>query len=358
MENAPAQKRFSLRGFTSLLLMGLFLVLGFSGAMLYGSPRGRVANWTDWTLLGLGKEQWEGIHLNGSVLFLVVAVLHLTLNWRPFWGYVKKRAGLGLNRKVELALATAITAGIVVGTLYQVPPFRTVVDWRHGIKDYWERRTARAPVPHAEEFTLAEFAGHIRLSVDETAEALRQEGYDVADDTITLAELAGSKAVPPSQVLADIRKHYPQAGSLEGTGGGGRGAGRGMGRGMGLGRGMGHGGGQALGPGARSGSGCAAEAGECSDGDPAAADACTKDDDQVNCPGDAGRCATSDVHGPGPGGGQGFGRGQSLGLGPGQGHGQGRGQGQGFGQGGGRGMGRGYGRGLGSDARPADRDAD
>ena len=355
MEDARARKRYSLRGFTSLLLMGLFLVLGFSGAMLYGSPRGRVAHWTDWTLLGLGKEQWEGIHLNGSVLFLLVAVLHLTLNWRPFWGYLKKRAGLGLNRKAELALATAITAGVVVGTLYQVPPFKSVVDWRHGLKDYWEGRTARAPVPHAEEFTLAEFAGQIRLSTDEAIEALRQEGYEVAAPTITLAELAGTKAVPPSRILADIQKHFPEAGSFQGNGGagqGGHGAGRGMG--MGLGRGMGRGGGQGLGPQAHSASGCDAEAGECSDCDSAARDACTKDADQVNCPGDAGPCATSDAHGPGPGGGQGFGRGQGLGLGPGQGHGQGRGQGRGFGQGAGRGMGRGYGRGLGQEAGPAD----
>ena len=346
MENAPAQKRFSLRGFTSLLLMGLFLVLGFSGAMLYGSPRGRVANWTDWTLLGLGKEQWEGIHLNGSVLFLVVAVLHLTLNWRPFWGYVKKRAGLGLNRKVELALATAITAGIVVGTLYQVPPFRTVVDWRHGIKDYWERRTARAPVPHAEEFTLAEFAGHIQLSTDEAMEALRKEGYEVAAPTITLAELAGTKAVPPSRILADIQKHFPQAGGFQGRGGGGRG----FGRGAGLGLGEGCGGGQGLGPGASPGFGCDAAMGECSDGDHAARDACPRDADPGNCPGDAGQSAAPDGQGPGPGAGQGFGRGQGLGLG--------QGYGRGLGQGGGRGLGRGYGRGLGQDAGPSGDAAD
>ena len=88
MQDTNAPRGFSLRGFTSLLLMGLFVVLGLSGAMLYASPRGRVANWTDWTLLGLEKGQWEGLHLNGSLLFLIVAVLHLVLNWRPFWGYI------------------------------------------------------------------------------------------------------------------------------------------------------------------------------------------------------------------------------------------------------------------------------
>jgi len=311
MENAPTRKRFSLRGFTSLLLTGLFLILGFSGAMLYGSPRGRVANWTDWTLFGLGKEQWEGIHLNGSVLFLVVAILHLVLNWRPFWGYIKKRAGLGLNRKVELALATAITAGVVVGTLYQVPPFSTMSDWRHEIKDYWERRTARAPVPHAEEFTLAEFAGHIQLSPDEAIEALRKEGYEVAAPTITLAELAGTKAVPPSRILADIQKHFPQAGSFQGNGGGGQG-GHGMGRGMGMGLGSGM------------GSGCNAEAAECSEGDSVAGDAPSQDADPGSCPSDAAPHSGAAGQSMGPGGGQGMGQGSGGGRGLGRGLGQGR----------------------------------
>jgi hypothetical protein len=254
MQDTPARRTFSLRGFTSLWLTGLFVVLGFSGAMLYASPRGRVANWTDWTLLGLGKDQWEALHLNFSLLFLLVASLHLVLNWRPFWGYIKKRAGLGLNRKAELALAAAITAAVVAGTLYEAPPFGTVVAWRDALKDYWEGRTARAPVPHAEEFTLAEFAGHLRLDVDETADALRREGYQVADVTVTLAELADRKAVPPSQVLADVRKHFPQAAALEGSGGGrgagpGMGMGQGFGQGRGQGRGFGQGGGRGMGRG-------------------------------------------------------------------------------------------------------------
>jgi len=347
MENARKPKRFSLRGFTSLLLMGLLLVMGFSGAMLYASPRGRVANWTDWALLGLDKDQWEGLHLNAGVLFLAVAVLHLAINWRPFWGYIKKRAGLGLNRKAELALATAITAGLVVGVLYQVPPFQNVVDWRDGLKDYWEGRTARAPVPHAEEFTLAEFAGQIRLSPGEAIEALRKEGYEVAAPTITLAELAGSKAVPPSRILADIQKHFPEAGNFPvnaGAGQGGHGAGRGMGMGRGLGMGcgtgmgggMGRGAGQGVGPGANLGSGCDAETEACSGADSATEPARPQHADQADCPG------AGQAMGQGLGGGRGFGR--ALG--------QGRGQGRGLGQGGG--MGRGFGGGMGPEAEPSE----
>jgi hypothetical protein len=47
--------RFQLRGFVSLLLTLFFLALSFSGVMLYLTPRGRVANWTGWSMLGLEK---------------------------------------------------------------------------------------------------------------------------------------------------------------------------------------------------------------------------------------------------------------------------------------------------------------
>jgi hypothetical protein len=323
MENRPARKRFSTRGFTSLLLTCVLLVMGFSGVMLYLSPRGRVANWTDWTLAGLGKEQWSAVHVNSCLLFLIVSVVHLLLNWRPFWGYIKKKASFGLNRKWELALALALAAGVVAGTLYGVPPFSTIVAWQHEIKDYWEVRSAPAPVPHSEELTLAQFAGQIDLSTEEVSQALRTEGYQVEDATITMAQLAHRRGVAPSDVFADVQKHFPDAAGF---------AGRGQGRGSGRGR-MGSAGGPcserphagdapyASGQ-SRDASACSADAGEseASAGTATPADACP---------------------------GQGPGSGRGLGLGPGRGQGLGRG----LGRGGGGGSGRGFGQGWAEDNR-------
>ena len=47
--------KFRTKGFVSLLLALTFLVASFSGVILYLTPRGRVANWTGWTMLGLDK---------------------------------------------------------------------------------------------------------------------------------------------------------------------------------------------------------------------------------------------------------------------------------------------------------------
>jgi hypothetical protein len=53
-----------IKGLTSLAMACLFLIVSFSGIILYMTPQGRVANWTNWTLLGLGKHDWSAVHIN------------------------------------------------------------------------------------------------------------------------------------------------------------------------------------------------------------------------------------------------------------------------------------------------------
>ena len=199
-ESPPAKRRpFSMRGFTSLLLTLSFLVMVVAGIMLFLTPRGRVANWTDWTLLGLGKEQWGAVHIMNSILFVIIAGLHLYLNWSVFLGYLRKKAVAGLHMKRELAVATAVAILLVVGAIASVPPFSSIMALNDDIKDYWEVRAAQAPVPHAEQLTLVEFAGHINLSLDELTEALQEEGFTVGNSELTVGEVGRQKGVAPVQ---------------------------------------------------------------------------------------------------------------------------------------------------------------
>ena len=239
-DTKPKRRRFSTRGFTSLLLTLSMLVMAFAGVMLYLTPRGRVANWTDWTLIGLGKEQWAALHMNASLLFVIVAVLHLVLNWSIFFSYLKKKSAAGLHLKKELILATLIAAVCVLGTITELPPFSSVAALNDDIKDYWEHRATQAPAPHADELTLEEFATQVNLPLDDLTTALGKEGFDATDVQLTVGELGHQNGVAPSAVLAAVQKHHPQAGAISG-GGPGRGRspgfGRGQGRGMGYGRG-------------------------------------------------------------------------------------------------------------------------
>lgn len=249
--------RFQLRGFTSLLLTWCFLVLSVSGVVLYFTPRGRVANWTGWTLFGLEKGEWQGVHMNLAVLFLLVTALHLYLNWNLFWSYLKKKASLSVNLKWELLLATIVTAVILVGTIVNVLPFGALTTYNERIKDYWEREPITAPIPHAEELTLAQLAQSLGVPIEEAVDALRQEGLTVDSSSAKTGEVAAANRLTPSDVYAILTRrfpdaHQPGAGRGQGRGEGGQGMGRGqngqgMGEGRGGGMGMGKGQGRGLG---------------------------------------------------------------------------------------------------------------
>jgi hypothetical protein len=242
--------RFQTKGFTSLLLTLAFVAISFSGVILFLTPRGRMANWTGWTMLGLEKNAWTAIHLNISLLFLIAAALHIFFNWGMLWGYVKKKARLSLNLKIEMLAACVIAGLVLVGTIKAIPPFEKLLAFNEQIKDYWEQKPVTAPVPHAEELSLAELAQTMGLDVDAVTSALRDSGLVVEDSKQKVAEVARQNSRTPSDLYAAIAKRFPetQQSNQEGSGmgfgkgkgshKGGEGKGGGFGRGKGQGRGM------------------------------------------------------------------------------------------------------------------------
>ena len=237
----PDRKPFHLRGFFSLLLFCSFTLLLISGIVLYITPKGRVAHWTGWTLLGLGKEDWSAIHITLTVVVLIASGFHLYYNWGIFWGYITRKAQGSLNLKREMILAIALCVITVAGTLFNVPPFGTIIQWNDDIKDYWEARAEAPPIPHAEILTIEQLAFEVGMPLEEVIERLSAAGVSVDDPLITVERLAIAHGMTPSG-LFDIIQPQPRGMGGGGGRGMGDGSGRGMGGGGGAGRGMGGGG--------------------------------------------------------------------------------------------------------------------
>jgi len=237
--------QFRWQAFTSLLLFAIFLLVLVSGVVLYISPRGRVANWTGWSVLGLDKEGWASFHTAMASVFLVVALIHLCLNWRMFWGYIKKKAAWSLNLKVELVAAAIGTTAVAAAALSFAPPFGAIVAGRSFFRDYWESHSPAAPVPHAEEFTLQRLARIAGVSVDQIVDALDQLGAKQATAESTLAQAAADSGTTPNRLFRQLAEQFPQLsdsaarGPRGGFGPGGMGPGFGWGGGMGPGFGRG-----------------------------------------------------------------------------------------------------------------------
>ncbi|MGQ9913660.1 MAG: DUF4405 domain-containing protein [Thermogutta sp.] len=259
--------RFRWQAFASLVLFGLLAAMAVSGTVLYLSPRGRTANWMNWRIWGLNKEDWATLHICVTTAFLIFGVWHLILNWRMFWGYIR-RGVLGLPQlRLELLAAVLVTAGIVYGGVRLPQPFALLASGRDYFREYWERQTVASPVPHAEELPLGQIGRWVGIPGQEIARLVAEAGVAEATPRMTLQQLADRLGVAPKDAFAWLQERVPelkevpwdrlpamgpadgQRGSAEEHSGGGFGGGHGMGGGMGGMGGMGGGMGRGMGGG-------------------------------------------------------------------------------------------------------------
>lgn len=209
MRHEPRDGYLNGRGFVSFLLASFSTLAFVTGIVLYVTPQGRIAHWTDWSLMGLRKDEWSALHINIGFVFVIAAVLHLYLNWRIFWSYIKSRTASGFHLGREAAVALVVTLLVATGSYFSIPPFSTVVIWNDDIKTYWVRTSPHPPYPHAEDSTLEEFATRLGLRLDDLERALRQNGFHVPDTEVTVAAVAIRNELAPSDLYSAISKHHP-----------------------------------------------------------------------------------------------------------------------------------------------------
>jgi hypothetical protein len=202
-ESPKLPSRFRWRALTSVLITAAFLVLAVSGIILFISPPGRVANWTNWGIFGLRKSEWAGLHIIFSSLFLLAAGVHIFFNWRPLLGYFRSRWNEASGMRWEWVAALAIACGIYWGTRAGVPPFSTLIAWSETIRESWESPRERAPIPHAELLTLKELAD--KAAVDFAIAASRETPPQASSSRVAASgAAAGSGEIPWDDSAAKI----------------------------------------------------------------------------------------------------------------------------------------------------------
>lgn len=229
------RKRFNWRAFFSVLTALSFIGMAFTGVILFVVPPGRIANWTGWTLLGLTKHQWIGLHDWFSIIFVVASVFHVYLNWKLFVSYFKSKVSKAFALRIEWALALVICGVVFLGTLGDITPFSSLLVWNENIKHSWDSPQQRAPIPHAELLTLTELAEQVRdVDLETMLANLNAWGIEVESPDIVLGQLAGAYNMTPARLynialgqVGRVRGHRgPEQGEQHGQGGPGRGFGQ------------------------------------------------------------------------------------------------------------------------------------
>ena len=138
------KKRFNWRGMATFLLFLGMLVEIITGIILYITPPGSFAHWTNWTLWGLSKEEWGAVHTIFGYLLLIIIGLHLYYNWKVLVHFAYSKIQKAINLKLELVISSVITIFVFVGTLLYFPPFSTVMNFGEKTKQSWEKNSGLA----------------------------------------------------------------------------------------------------------------------------------------------------------------------------------------------------------------------
>lgn len=192
-------REFKWRSFVSFGMFFSFLIMAVSGIILYLAPPGRVFRWTNWHLLGVDLNQWQALHTLFSYLFTGFAVSHIfSMNWKILFSYFTRKTREGLRRKRELISASLVMLLFVVGTLFNVPPFSSVMQLGSWSSDTWGKNIDYPPVAHAEQMTLEEIAlVLLDIRPEEYLERIQQAGYEVEDVQQKLSEVSALNDVAP-----------------------------------------------------------------------------------------------------------------------------------------------------------------
>lgn len=212
----PAKQSFKWRVFISAGLLLTAIVLLVSGVVLFISPPGRVANWTNWNLLGLTKTGWQNQHIIFGFAFIILSIFHLfVINWKAFLSYIKSKASKGLNSPLELAASLLLFAVLAVGTFWHLPPFEQIIVLGERLSASWEKKTGAPPVPHAETLSLDELGKlpQVNLPGSELLKKLRMAGLKVRDTKQTLLDIASENGAEV-QRLYDILVPAKRSGGL------------------------------------------------------------------------------------------------------------------------------------------------
>ena len=202
---ANKEKRIHGRGLTSFFTTFGFLILAFTGLILYLVPAGRVAEWVYWSLFGLSKEQWAQIHTLASLMFLTAGGFHIYFNWKPLMKYLFNKIKGGVNLKKELYISLFVSILMMVAAAKELPPFHYVFEFSDYLKSSWiVREEHEPPMGHAELMALSVFTKKQGIDLKKAIQELNDNDITVKAPKDSLGKIAKENKTSPMKLYQVI----------------------------------------------------------------------------------------------------------------------------------------------------------
>ncbi len=191
--------------FVSLTAGLSFLILFISSGVLYFIPDRGVTGWTAWHFLGLDKQQWDNLHINLGILFLVFIIWHIYYNWKPIKAYLKVKKKWKVFTK-EFNVALIVTILFATGTITMTLPFSILVNIGNGIKAINSLDDGNPPFGYAEYATLEDFCLLTHIDQQKALKRLESKEISFSSPKETLKSIAARNHTSPKALFGIIRE--------------------------------------------------------------------------------------------------------------------------------------------------------
>ena len=198
------KKRMKYQRFVSLSAGLSFVVLFLSSGVLYFIPDRKVTAWTEWSFLGLDKQQWDNLHINLGIFFLVMMVWHIYFNWKPLTNYLKIKKELKIFTR-EFNVALIWVTIFTVGTISMTIPLSILVNLGNGIKAINALEDGNPPFGYAEESSFRDFCILADINETKALTLLKSKQITVKSDKQSLKEIASLNNSSPKDIYNLIR---------------------------------------------------------------------------------------------------------------------------------------------------------
>lgn len=190
----------TLRKTASLTSLLSFILLIITSIFVYIKPQGKIANWANWEALGLDKGQWESLHTNLGLLFIVACLIHTILNWDRIMAYLKNKAKKVRIFTGDFNIALFITLAITFMTLFELPPITAIQTFGESLKAAAADQYGTPPYGHAEDSTVQTFCRRTRTDLNIAMKNLAAAKLESVSEEATLSEIAKANGLTPQQV--------------------------------------------------------------------------------------------------------------------------------------------------------------
>ena len=188
--------------------------MSLTGIVLYIVPEGRVAYWTNWTLLGLGKTDYNNLHTTTSLLFILASIIHIYLNWEPIINYLENKLKKVVIITPSFLIALIINLFVLAGTYYNIEPMKSVVVFGNDISKSWSEKYSAPPFGHAELSSLKTVCRRMGLDLDRAVMLLKKHSIKFQSTSETLKEIAVKNNTSPDKIY-DIIKPSEKESSVQ-----------------------------------------------------------------------------------------------------------------------------------------------